>query len=86
VVDLAKYKVSEQCPHLRDHPRIDLPHLYVNPSHRMLRVPINPVHAGQQLDRTLAPEPGPVGVRQRVIGPVMIVCRLGEYMLLFFAK
>jgi hypothetical protein len=72
VVDLAKYQVSEQCP--RDHPRIDLLYLYVNLSHRMLRVPINSVHAGQQLDRTLASEPGRVGVKQRVIGPVVIVC------------
>jgi hypothetical protein len=46
----------------------------------MLRVPKNLVHAGEQLDRTLysvAPEPSPIGVKQRVIGPVVIVCSLG---------
>jgi len=64
-------------------------HLYVNLSHWMLRIPRNPVYVGQQIDRTLysvAPEPNPVGVKQRVIGPIMMVCSwwdLGTHGIIF---
>ena len=59
VVDLAKSQASEQSSHLPDHTRIGPFRLYVNLSHWMLRVHINLVHAGQQLDRAVDTKPGP---------------------------
>lgn len=73
LVDSAKSRVSERPSHLRDHPDIDPFHPYINILNSWmlpLRVPINPVHTGLQLDRTLhsvASKPGLV-VEQRVIG------------------
>jgi hypothetical protein len=49
--DLANSPASEQSSHLRDNPGINLFYLYVNLSHWMLRVSLNPVHAEQQADR-----------------------------------